>query len=71
MNTKLRSSIYFSAYPLKAYKGYQDTGHAKAPTRLFPMKIKHSTEPRIEPPKAGQIPANIELTETGWFNHYE
>jgi hypothetical protein len=84
MNNNARPTVYFSAYPLKAFIGNtsnpDSTGisntpslkkNAKPAIRLFPMVNPYLQVFRITPILNGKIPNDIELSDKSWFNHYE
>lgn len=86
MKSTIKSSFYFSAYPLKVIKDTaQDkepsspylkallSGSTKMPRRakVFPMINPYSKQFTPVPPDTEKLPKDIELTEKEWFNNYE
>ena len=86
MKSTVKSSFYFSAYPLKVIKessaGKEQgspylksllSGKMKASNRgrVFPMINPYNNQFRPAPPDADKLPKDIELTEKEWFNNYE
>ena len=71
MQSLAKPSYLFSAYPLKAYKGYSEQKAPKTNLRIFPMKNPYRIPTRITPPDPHTIPSDIEVVDKTWFNHYE
>jgi hypothetical protein len=81
-----KSSIYFSAYPLKAIKKPSSSdkqpdspflkallsGKTKTSSRVrvFPMKNPYKDQINPVPPAADKLPKD-ELTAEDWFKNYE
>ena len=86
MKSIVKSSFYFSAYPLKVIK---ETSPEKEPgspylkallsgktktsrrARVLPMISPYNNQFRPAPVEADKLPRDIELTEREWFNNYE
>ncbi|MBC7948308.1 MAG: hypothetical protein H7Y42_10545 [Chitinophagaceae bacterium] len=85
MKNNAKSSLYFSAYPLKAIKAPEVSepenpylqsllsGKKKTAGRLrvMPMANPYNTPFKRASFDLGLLPADIELFDKGWFRNYE
>lgn len=87
MKSIVKSSFYFSAYPLKAITGTASqakeqgspylkavlTGKPKLVKRgkVLPMINPYNKQVSPAPFDDGKLPKDIELVQKNWFNNYE
>ncbi len=86
MKSIVKSSFYFSAYPLKVINEAAAEKEPGSPylkallsgktkiargARVFPMVNPYNKQYRPAPLATDKLPKDIELTEREWFNNYE
>jgi hypothetical protein len=86
MNTIVKPSFYFSAYPLKVIKESSSDKEPESPylkallsgktktssrVRVFPMLNPYKGQSDQVPFDTSKLPKDIELTERDWFKNYE
>lgn len=87
MKSNANSSLYFSAYPLKAIKSTADATAAQSPylrsvlsagktraasrVRVFPMANPYTQKPVVVLNKPVRPAKDIGIGGDGWFHNYE
>ena len=87
MKSNANSSLYFSAYPLKAIKSASDASSVQSPylrsvlsagktrsssrVRVFPMANPYTQKPVVALLKPVKPVKDIGIGGDGWFNNYE
>ena len=86
MKSTVKSSFYFSAYPLKVIKESLPDKQPGSPylkallsgktktsskARVLPMINPYNNQYMPAPFQTAKLPKDIELSEKDWFNNYE